>query len=467
MATAEEVSHRVNLQVLQRKDPQIDAILDSATQVALYNWNTELNKWEKPDVEGTLFVYSRSSGEPKYGFTIMNRLKMDNLTLGITTEINVHISPPFLLYKNTNTGAPPYGIWFYSQFDCNRISQLVKKLHSEVVNQEQQSPESTAPPTSAPAPIAVETPKAATPKVKPPPGLFPSASAVKTPDPKDESKVDILGMFRSATDKYIQNTPTTTTPTALQTPTGKVSLDALFKGATPILGQSTPNHQQQQQQVQSQINENGSNHDKTSQLKSLFGIIPSPNNANSQSDKLLLAQPIYSSSSNSDAEHNHAKFKPNTLPDTLAFELEKTKMSLGSLLMDSDSNSLDHSLANATKHQQPASFAILDDESHSENGLRSSPLARPNTKQLSRNLFGDVPPSITSAPTTSKLELLSPAAFGAPPPPPQVSAHSQQQASIDRERLKETLIALLETDHEFVNRVYTAYMKNVTKQQLS
>ena len=60
---------------------------------------------------------------------------MDNLTLGITTEINVHISPPFLLYKNTNTGAPPYGIWFYSQFDCNRISQLVKKLHSEVVNQ--------------------------------------------------------------------------------------------------------------------------------------------------------------------------------------------------------------------------------------------------------------------------------------------------------------------------------------------
>ena len=74
MATAEEVSRRVNLQVLQRKDPQIDAILDSATQVALYNWNTELNKWEKPDVEGTLFVYSRSQGgEPKYGFTIMNR----------------------------------------------------------------------------------------------------------------------------------------------------------------------------------------------------------------------------------------------------------------------------------------------------------------------------------------------------------------------------------------------------------
>ena len=63
----------IKKKVLQRKDPQIDAILDSATQVALYNWNTELNKWEKPDVEGTLFVYSRSSGEPKYGFTIMNR----------------------------------------------------------------------------------------------------------------------------------------------------------------------------------------------------------------------------------------------------------------------------------------------------------------------------------------------------------------------------------------------------------
>lgn len=393
MASAEEVSRRVNLQVLKRKDPQINEILDSATQVALYNWNTELNKWEKPDVEGTLFVYSRNDEQLKYGFTIMNRLSIDNLTLGITTEINVHISPPFLLYQNKNTGAPPYGIWFYSQFDCNRISQLVKKLHSEVEQ-------------------AAKT----EPKVKPPPGLFPAAASeilsteenVVTPDEKDD-KVDILGMFRSATDKYIQKTPTT------QTPVKKVSLDALFKGATPVLGQSTPNP--------APPAENGSNAEKTTKLKSLFGI--------KDTEQHILAQPIYSSSSNSDAENSHQKFKPISLPDTLAFELQSK--------IDSD---------NSCDHAQKQSFAILDDESHSENGLRNSPVSRPNAKQLSRNLFGD-----------SKTELLSPAAFGASIP--------TESKLINRELLKETLIQLLETDHDFVNRVYTAYIKNVSKQPVS
>ena len=101
-----------------------------------------------------------------------NRLSIDNLTLGITTEINVHISPPFLLYQNKDTGEPPYGIWFYSQFDCNRISQLVKKLHSEVVEKSKAEP--------------VEQ------KVKPPPGLFPAQQQQQAETPKDD-KVDILG----------------------------------------------------------------------------------------------------------------------------------------------------------------------------------------------------------------------------------------------------------------------------------
>ena len=95
------------------------------------------------------------------------------------TEINVHISPPFLLYQNKDTGEPPYGIWFYSQFDCNRISQLVKKLHSEVVEKSK----------------VVEPVEQ---KVKPPPGLFP-AQQTQAETPKDD-KVDILGWI--FTDSY-------------------------------------------------------------------------------------------------------------------------------------------------------------------------------------------------------------------------------------------------------------------------
>ena len=58
-----------------------------------------------------------------------------------------------------------------------------------------------------------------------------------------------------------------------------VSLDALFKGATPVLGQSTPNS------APPPPAENGSNAEKTTKLKSLFGI--------KDTEQQILAQPIY------------------------------------------------------------------------------------------------------------------------------------------------------------------------------
>ena len=111
-----------------------------------------------------------------------------------------------------------------------------------------------------------------------------------------------------------------------------------------MLGQSTPNP--------APPAENGSNAEKTTKLKSLFGI--------KDTEQHILAQPIYrlfftlkfkmqnvtsSSSSNSDAENSHQKFKPISLPDTLAFELQSK--------IDSD---------NSCDHAQKQSFAILDDE---------------------------------------------------------------------------------------------------------
>ena len=57
MASAEEVELRVNLNSLKKTDPEICEILDSAVQVALYIWDVKENRWEKPEVEGTLFVY--------------------------------------------------------------------------------------------------------------------------------------------------------------------------------------------------------------------------------------------------------------------------------------------------------------------------------------------------------------------------------------------------------------------------
>ena len=55
--------------------------------------------WDKTEVEGTLFVYKREA-EPLYGFTIMNRLNMDNLVEPVTKDLDFQLQTPFLLYRS-------------------------------------------------------------------------------------------------------------------------------------------------------------------------------------------------------------------------------------------------------------------------------------------------------------------------------------------------------------------------------
>ncbi|RXN17827.1 mRNA-decapping enzyme 1B-like protein [Labeo rohita] len=89
----------MSLSALKRLDPYISSITDLASQVALYTFNNTTNEWEKTDVEGTLFVYNRLAS-PRHGFTILNRLSMDNLTEPITKDLDFQLQHPFLLYRN-------------------------------------------------------------------------------------------------------------------------------------------------------------------------------------------------------------------------------------------------------------------------------------------------------------------------------------------------------------------------------
>ncbi|XP_078273584.1 mRNA-decapping enzyme 1B-like [Rhinoraja longicauda] len=80
---------------------------------------------EKTDVEGTLFVYARSAS-PRHGFTIMNRLNVENRTEPITKDLDFQLQDPFLLYRNAQFSI--YGIWFYDKAECQRITDLMKNL---------------------------------------------------------------------------------------------------------------------------------------------------------------------------------------------------------------------------------------------------------------------------------------------------------------------------------------------------
>ncbi|XP_026187262.1 mRNA-decapping enzyme 1A [Mastacembelus armatus] len=117
--------HMMSLAALQRQDPYINKLLDVTGQVALYNFNSKANEWEKTEIEGTLFVYARSAS-PHHGFTIMNRLSTENLVEPINKDLEFQLQDPFLLYRNGNLGI--YSIWFYDKTDCHRIAQLMVKI---------------------------------------------------------------------------------------------------------------------------------------------------------------------------------------------------------------------------------------------------------------------------------------------------------------------------------------------------
>ncbi|KAJ7418726.1 decapping mRNA 1B [Pitangus sulphuratus] len=74
------------------------------------------SKKEKTDVEGTLFVYTRSAS-PRHGFTIMNRLSMENRTEPITKDLDFQLQDPFLLYRNARFG---YG-WMCSSSGSRQV----------------------------------------------------------------------------------------------------------------------------------------------------------------------------------------------------------------------------------------------------------------------------------------------------------------------------------------------------------
>lgn len=121
---------RMNFAALKRADPYAREIIDSATHVALYTF--EENEWEKTNIEGALFVYSRN-GEPYHSLVIMNRLNTNNLIEPVSKGIEIQLKEPFLLYRNAKSRI--YGIWFYDKDECVRLATKLNSLLKETPKQ--------------------------------------------------------------------------------------------------------------------------------------------------------------------------------------------------------------------------------------------------------------------------------------------------------------------------------------------
>ncbi|ESO06463.1 hypothetical protein HELRODRAFT_160635 [Helobdella robusta] len=116
----------VNLTALRRLDNSAVEILDGPAFVAVYYFSQKLSKWEKKNIEGTLFVYKRSA-VPANGFMIINRLYLQDLIEPINTNLEFQLQEPFLLYKDSRNKSI-CGIWFYDKDECARIGKLMNSL---------------------------------------------------------------------------------------------------------------------------------------------------------------------------------------------------------------------------------------------------------------------------------------------------------------------------------------------------
>lgn len=139
---------RMNLAAIKRVDPYAKDIIDNSAHVAFYTFNPDETEWEKTDIEGAFFVYSRNA-EPYHSVFINNRLNTNSLVEPITAGIELQNQTPFLLYRNERNRIR--GFWFYNRTECDRISELVEKIakNAEPLSESQKSGETSNLPQQA------------------------------------------------------------------------------------------------------------------------------------------------------------------------------------------------------------------------------------------------------------------------------------------------------------------------------
>lgn len=89
----------MNLAAIKKVDPYAKDIVDTSSHVAFYIFDSEQNEWEKTDVEGAFFIYSRNA-QPFHSIFINNRLNTTSFVEPITPHLELQAQAPFLLYRN-------------------------------------------------------------------------------------------------------------------------------------------------------------------------------------------------------------------------------------------------------------------------------------------------------------------------------------------------------------------------------
>lgn len=126
-------SKKANISAISRFDQQVKDIILSASQVALYVFDSKKSKWIKRKIEGACFFYKRKSN-PKYGLFILNRLDTNNFMELLNSTMEIQLQEPYILFRNTFKTI--YGIWFYEKSECNAMADVFQRILDELKEKE-------------------------------------------------------------------------------------------------------------------------------------------------------------------------------------------------------------------------------------------------------------------------------------------------------------------------------------------
>lgn len=225
MASISEARSNFNLKVLRRHDPSIVEIIETASFVVLYNYNS--GEWTKTGVEGPLFLFRRRL-PPYNGFFLMNRNGVENFSADVTPEDDLEITPEFIIYRPETTNEV-YGIWVFEANQRMSVGDKLLKLQQmtdgpseEVVKKAMAGDKETVAASTG----GEEKGKGAEKEKQQESGK--NAKGKANGKPKKNAKA-----AQAAAEKNNDSTTTTAAPVAEETEAGtQISLDDLFGSAT-------------------------------------------------------------------------------------------------------------------------------------------------------------------------------------------------------------------------------------------
>jgi len=129
MMRSEGAKAAENLMVLQKYDSDIVAIALLISHAALYSCS-EVDGWEKYNVEGPLFIVKRST-EPRRLLMIMNRLDPNVWTLRIE-DMRVQIDSTYDIICDKMEKV--WGLWVADKDERPKLSQILQQYEEEYSN---------------------------------------------------------------------------------------------------------------------------------------------------------------------------------------------------------------------------------------------------------------------------------------------------------------------------------------------